>query len=332
MSSALPLHRLVADYLRSRAGERLTVGDIARGVTSNNRERFIEKERKLAGRTTLIDQISKEISAQRKEILNHHNDISVDTSRRPARWFIELEPGRRQTIGTPLPTESVWSPSFIELGQSPPQSQNLDSYAEQLSKEEEITEHEIYEPLQRFLHLELEIVSKRIRESVSSNRRGRNGNKWLHPDIVGMLAPGQGWSDVVRQCSMALPTRKAKLVSVEVKIRLTAGDIRESFFQAVSNSLWANRAYLAAMEIKGEETLEELNMLCALHGLGYISIDPDDFTESRILIPAKEREEVDWANANRIAQENRNFSDYLKAVLNYLQTGHVVHRLWDHTD
>jgi hypothetical protein len=61
-----------------------------------------------------------------------------------------------------------------------------------------------------------------------------------------MLAPGKDWMDVVRQCSSEMPTKNAKLIAVEVKRSLSAGDIRQSFFQAVSNSLWANKAYLAA--------------------------------------------------------------------------------------
>lgn len=194
------------------------------------------------------------------------------------------------------------------------------------------SEHSLYPPVQRFLFQNMSIVSKRIRESTSSNRRGRYGNKWLHPDIVGMFVPGQGWNDLVRECASSLPTRKAKLVAVEVKLRLSASDVRESFFQAVSNSLWANRAYLAATEVKGEETLEELNTLASLHGVGYISIDPDNFAESRIVIPAREREEVDWASANRIAVENSDFRDYLKDVLNFLHSGHVMNRLWEYTD
>jgi hypothetical protein len=135
----------------------------------------------------------------------------------------------------------------------------------------------------------------------------------------------------VRECANSLPTRKAKLVAVEVKVRLTAGDVREAFFQAVSNSLWANRAYLAATEVKGEETLEELNMLSALHGVGYISIDQENFAESRVIIPAQEREEVDWASANRIASENADYREYLKNVLNFLHSGHHMTRLWEHT-
>jgi hypothetical protein len=144
-----------------------------------------------------------------------------------------------------------------------------------------------------------------------------------------MSAPGEEWTDVVRECAMLMPTRKVQLVSIEVKLRLSAGDIRESFFQAVSNSLWANQAYLAALEVRGEDTLRELQMLCSLHGVGYIAIDNENFTESRVLIPPREREEVDWASANRIADENGDFSEYLANVLNYLKTGKVQHKLWD---
>jgi hypothetical protein len=193
----------------------------------------------------------------------------------------------------------------------------------------ERTEADLYPVLQTFLIERENIVSKRIREQTSSNRRGRNGNKWLHPDIVGMHAPGREWLEVVRRCSRELPTRKAKLVAVEVKRALSAGDVRQHFFQTVSNGTWANRAYLAAAEIRGEDTWRELETLCAAHGVGYIRVDSEDPDGCRILIPAREREEIDWASANRIAAENGDFRDYLQNVLNYLQTGSLMERLWD---
>jgi uncharacterized protein len=161
------------------------------------------------------------------------------------------------------------------------------------------TEADLYPVLQTFLLERESIVSKRIREQTSSNRRGRNGNKWLHPDIVGMHAPGREWHEVVRLCSRELPTRKAKLVAVEVKRVLSAGDVRQHFFQTVSNGTWANRAYLAAAEIRGKDTWRELETLCAAHGAGYIRIDPEDPDGCRILIPAREREEIDWASGSR---------------------------------
>ena len=186
----------------------------------------------------------------------------------------------------------------------------------------------MYAPLREYLLGEMGMVSKRIRESTSANRRSKGGNKWLHPDLVGMLAPSQHWERIVRDCSSQIPTRKAKLVGVEVKTRLTASSVRESFFQAVSNSSWANLAYLAATEIAGTDTLSELQTLSALHGVGFLRIDPENPAEGQVLIPAREREEVDWASANRIAAENADFRSFLKNVLNYLQSGEIVHSMW----
>jgi hypothetical protein len=308
----VPLHRLVAEYLRSRRGSRLTVAEISRGLTELHSDRFAEKARGLGSQAALVDQLTREIYAQRGGILLKHPDIATDSSKSPIKFFIEgLD--EAESVHTAGPEAKPNTPQVAVSRDEPAEEQS---------------EHALYEPLQQYLSESLGIVSRRIRESTSANRRGKHGNKWLHPDIVGMLAPGQDWDDVVRQCSMAMPTRKAKVISIEVKIRLSSGTVRESFFQAVSNSLWANRAYLASTEVKGEDTLSELTTLCSLHGIGYINLDPENPSESRVLIPAREREEVDWASANRIAVENADFREFLRHVLNYLQTGHVVGKLW----
>lgn len=320
MSNSRSLSNLVADYLRASAGERLKVEAIANGLVSTYPGRFAKKQESLGGsRDDLITQLTREIYAQRNALLKNHPDISADTSRRPLRLFVEDAALSKAAIIQVAPPNEA-APIQLEAP----------AVVTATEQRDEQTEQSLYIPLQKFLDTEINVVSRRIRESTSSNRRGKNGNKWLHPDIAGMLAPGQAWNDVVRQCATELPTRKAKLISVEVKIRLTGSDVREAFFQTVSNSLWANRAYLAAVEIKGDETLRELETLCSLHGVGFISIDPDEVAESRIVIPAREREEVDWASVNRIAEENDDFRSYLKDVLNYLRTGRVVTSLWEH--
>ncbi|WP_312084841.1 hypothetical protein [Brevundimonas sp.] len=310
-TKGLPLHRVVADYVASHAGMRLTIAEIAKGIVEADPARFSVKEKGLGSRDALLNQLTREIYAQRGGLLLKHPKISTDASKSPIRLFIDNAPDSIETISLSVEEPATSNASLADTEVS-----------------EDIREHALYEPLQRFLAQELGIVSRRIRESTSTNRRGRNGNKWLHPDIVGMLAPGQDWQDVVRQCSMAMPTRKAKLIALEVKLRLTSGTVRESFFQAVSNSLWANSAYLVATEVKGEDTFAELTTLCSLHGVGYISLDRENPSESRILIPARDREEVDWASANRIADENPDFRSFLGHVLNYLQTGKVVEAIW----
>lgn len=301
------LHEVVAKTLRDHPDKQFTPEQAALLLIDLYPDRFKQKESSLGSREALVWQLTREIYAQRPKIVAKHKDIAVDLSKRPMRLFVAKERS--------ADTAEAVSPSDLAVAQE--------------AEKEEYKEHALYEPLQRFLADEMQILSKRIRESTSKNRRGKHGNKWLHPDIVGLSAPGSGWSDLIKQCAIALPTRKAQLISVEVKTRLTVGNIRECFFQTVSNSLWANQAFLAAAEVSGESTWAELRMLCALHGIGFISIDPETHSESRVLIPPRERDEIDWASAERISQENADFQDFLTNVLNYLTTGHVMQRLWD---
>ncbi|MEZ2623524.1 hypothetical protein ACBP82_03950 [Paenalcaligenes hominis] len=51
----------------------------------------------------------------------------------------------------------------------------------------------------------------------------------------------------------------------------------------------------------------ELQMLASLHGIGILLLDTDSLFDSQVLIPAKERVEVDWQSVNRIATENSDF-------------------------
>ncbi len=54
----------------------------------------------------------------------------------------------------------------------------------------------------------------------------------------------------------------------------------------VSKSSWDNFIYLVASEISGVNTLKELGMLSSLHGIGFIRLDRENFSESQIMIPA----------------------------------------------
>jgi len=91
--------------------------------------------------------------------------------------------------------------------------------------------------------------------------------------------------------------------------------VRECFFQAVSNSSWANFGYLVAAEIGGQDTLKELRLLFAAHGIGFIKLDADNPADSQVLIPARERDEIDWGMVNRLTMENKDFLTYVKLVI-----------------
>lgn len=105
--------------------------------------------------------------------------------------------------------------------------------------------------------------------------------------------------------------------------------MREAFFQTVSNSSWANFGYLVANEIEGAETLKELRMLSSLHGIGFIRLDSENPSESQIMIPAKERNEIDWDITNRLTEENKDFLEYIKLIRQFYQTGELRHSDWN---
>jgi uncharacterized protein len=130
----------------------------------------------------------------------------------------------------------------------------------------------------------------------------------------------------IKQVVKEYADQKTRLWSFEVKILLNRSNVREAFFQAVSNSSWANFGYLVATEVEGPDTMKELRMLHGLHGIGVIQIDPDNPAESQILVPARERIDVDWATCNRLAQENKDFLQFAKLVRQFYQTGDPASR------
>jgi hypothetical protein len=173
----------------------------------------------------------------------------------------------------------------------------------------------------------LNVYPKRIDERKSSNSYGAGGNKWLYPDIVGMEDLRKNWKREIKECVKEYSDKKSKLWSFEVKIHINRSNVREVFFQAVSNSSWANFGYLVAREIH-EDALEELRMLSALHGIGYIQLDTEDEFNSQIMIPARERSDIDWNIANRLAEQNKDFLEYITLIRDFYLTDSLKEREW----
>jgi uncharacterized protein len=140
---------------------------------------------------------------------------------------------------------------------------------------------------------------------------------------------GADWHREVRDCVNQYSDKRTKLWSFEAKLLINRSNVRECFFQAVSNSSWANFGYLVAAEIEGQDTLKELRMLFGAHGIGLIKLDAENPAESQVLIPARERDEIDWDMANRLATENRDFLDFVKLVKQFYQTGEARLGDWD---
>lgn len=189
-------------------------------------------------------------------------------------------------------------------------------------------EHDIYPILVEYLNTEHGLHTKRIDEKRSTNNRGPKVNEWLYPDLVALEDLASEWSRNVTDCAKQYGDKKAKLWSFEVKRLINISNVRSTFFQAVSNSSWANFGYLVAAELE-EKAKKELRMLASLHGIGFILLDTENPSESQIMIPAKERHDLDWESINRLNEANKDFCAYIDEISDFCVTGKTKKQDWD---
>jgi len=92
-------------------------------------------------------------------------------------------------------------------------------------------------------------------------------------------------------------------------------NLREAFFQAVSNSSWANEGYLVAAKIADDEAfLSELRRLSSSFGVGVIRLRVDDPDRSDVMFPAREKLAIDWETLNSLARCCKDVEELLKTV------------------
>ena len=158
----------------------------------------------------------------------------------------------------------------------------------------------------------------------NSKKTKKGLNEWLHPDLVGVYFPFKDYSNVTVEIQRELSISSVKLFSFELKISLSFSNLREYFFQAVSNSSWANEGYLVTLNLQDDSTLlDEIRRLNNAFGIGLIRLNAENIYESQILFPAKEKSEIDWDTVNRLAKENENFSKFLKDMSEDIKLGKV---------
>lgn len=304
---ALNLAKAVIGYLKERPEEKFTARQIAEWVFATFPDECHAKKQSskfITNDAELVQQLVAEISSQRPVLQKRHPELKT-TEGRPRKYYYSEKSDSAEVaaVESALPSGDAGEPK--------------------------IDEHALYPLLSRYLWEEFGLYSKRVDEKRSSNKRGPNGNRWLYPDVVGMEDLGADWHQEVRDCVNQYSDKRTKLWSFEAKLLINRSNVRECFFQAVSNSSWANFGYLVAAEIGGQDTLKELRMLYAAHGIGFIKLDVDNPADSQVLIPARERDEIDWDMANRLATENRDFLEYVKLVKQFYQTGEARPADWD---
>ena len=227
--------------------------------------------------------------------------IYVDIRDNPKSPFVKIDSKPRKFFLKTLVSES----ELIEIEQK--EKGKIEE-----PKKVKYTERDIHLFLTYFAYTYMNIYSKTIYHEKS---RKKQYSQWLHPDIVSVYFPIEDWNEEVLDFSKELSTSSMKLYSFELKKEIGFHNLRESFFQAVSNSSWANEGYLvSANEIQDDELLSELKRLSTSFGIGIIKIDINNPDASEIIFPAKSKRNLDWDTVNKLANENPDFRDFVKRI------------------
>lgn len=172
-------------------------------------------------------------------------------------------------------------------------------------------EKDLHAFLTYYAYYHLRCYTKTINHSLSTKKEF---GEWVHPDIVGCYYPLEEWKTEVYELSSAIGDVSIKIISFELKRELNFGNLRESFFQTVSNSSWANEGYLVAANIsKDDDFVDELTRLSTSFGIGVIELSIEDPHSTNILLPAKYRDRLDWETINKLTM-NSDFKEFLSRV------------------
>nr|MDO8097743.1 HTH domain-containing protein [Candidatus Njordarchaeota archaeon] len=173
-------------------------------------------------------------------------------------------------------------------------------------------ERDLHPFLTYFAFYYLRAYTKTIQHTKSDKKEF---GEWVHPDMVGCWFPLDEWKREVLELSKETGNIPVKLYSFEIKRELDFSNLRESFFQAVSNSSWANEGYLVASEVSDDEDFHSnLRRLSVSFGIGVIRLNVMDPDSSEVVYPAKYRETLDWDTINKLASMNPDFMEFVKQV------------------
>jgi uncharacterized protein len=152
------------------------------------------------------------------------------------------------------------------------------------------------------------IYSKTIFHEQSN---GKDNNQiWTHPDMVGIKFLNLQTKASQNFLKSINRVDTFKLSSYEIKKEINNdSELKKAFFQAVSNSSWANYGYLVAFEFSDSLT-EEMERLNQSFGIGVIELNANPY-QSKILFPAKFRN-LDFKTIDKLCKINKEFEKFIE--------------------
>lgn len=137
-----------------------------------------------------------------------------------------------------------------------------------------------------------------------------NNQIWTHPDMVGIKFLNLQTKASQNFLKSINRVDTFKMSSYELKKEINSdSELKKAFFQAVSNSSWANYGYLVAFEFS-DSLNEEMARLNQSFGIGIIELNANPY-QSKILFPAVYRD-LDFKTIDKLCKINKEFEKFIE--------------------
>ena len=143
-----------------------------------------------------------------------------------------------------------------------------------------------------------------------SSAKNDTAQKWVHPDIVGVQFEEFKNDATLDLLKASEPKESVHIYSYELKKQIDSDyQLKQYYFQALSNSSWANFGYLVAFEIN-DDLEEEMERLNNAFGIGIILMEANG---AKILYPAREKP-LDYVTIEKLNNLNPDFCTFISKL------------------
>lgn len=184
-----------------------------------------------------------------------------------------------------------------------------------------IPESSLHPYLVKFAHERFNVFAKTINALKVAKKKDKIG-RWTNPDIVGvspaLLNLSPLFQKEVEKLGL-LSTKVIQFYSFELKLKIDKSNVIEAYFQAVSNSSWANLGYLVVGDLDTDAVfLSNLTRLNHGYGIGVIKLNLENPIRSEIIVSARENENVDINFMNFLAEMNQDFYNFIETTVDII--------------
>ena len=133
---------------------------------------------------------------------------------------------------------------------------------------------------------------------------------WTHPDMVGIRFLKLKSPSTINFLKALNREELVKISSYEIKREVNTDiELKKAYFQAVSNSSWANYGFLVALEF-GDNLSDEMERLNQSFGIGMIELNANPYL-TKVLFPARYRQ-LDFKTIDKLCHINQPFEKFME--------------------